>query len=65
MAVEFLLVLFFQTEDDLNGARVHGGLSSGGAKNTGSVLKDVGGDGLAIHGVLSDTFLVAAHLRGE
>lgn len=65
MAVEFLLVLFFQAEDDLNGARVRGGLSSGGTKDTGGVLEDVGGDDLTIHGVFSNTFLVAAHLRGK
>lgn len=65
MTVEFLLVLFFQTKDDLNGTRVHGGLPSGGAKNTSGVLEDVRGDGLAIHGVFSNTFLVTAHLRGE
>jgi hypothetical protein len=65
MAVEFLLILLFQAEDDLNGTRVHGGLPSGGAENTGGVLEDVRSDGSAIHGVFSDTFLVAAHLRGE
>lgn len=65
MAIEFLLVLFFQTEDDLNRTRVHGGLASRGAKNTGGVLEDVRGDGLAIYCVFGDTFLVTAHLHGE
>ena len=64
MAVQFLLVLFLQAENDLNGAGVHGGLSSVGTNHTGGVLKDVCGDRLAVDGVLSDTFLVTAHLRG-
>jgi hypothetical protein len=63
MAVEFLLVLFFKTKDDLNGTGVHGGLSSWGTENTGGVLEYVRGDGLAVHGVFGDTLLVTAHLR--
>lgn len=63
MAIELLLILFFQTKDDLNGAGVHGGFPSGGTENTCGVLEDVSGDSLPIHGVFSDTFLVAAHLR--
>lgn len=65
MAVEFLLVLFFQTEDDLYGTRVHGSLPSRGAENTGGVLEDVGRDSLATDGVFGDTFLVAAHLHDK
>lgn len=64
MAVQFLLVLFFKAKDDLNGARMHGGLSSVGANDTGGVLKNVRSDWLAIYGVFSDAFLVAAHLNG-
>lgn len=44
---------------------MHGGLSSRGAENTGGVLEDVRGDGLAVHGVFSDTLLVTTHLYGE
>ena len=64
MAVEFLLVLFFQTEDDLDRAGVHSSFPSGGAKNTGGILEDVRSHGLAVHGVFGDTFLIAAHLHG-
>jgi len=64
MAVQFLLVLFFKAEDDLNRTGVHGSLSSVGTNNTGGVLEDVRGDCLAIDGVFSDTFLVTAHLCG-
>jgi hypothetical protein len=64
MAVQFLLVLFFKAKYDLNGAGVHGGLSSFGTNNAGGVLENVRGDRLAIDGVFGDTFLVAAHLQG-
>jgi hypothetical protein len=62
VAVKLLLVLFFETKDDLDGAGVHGGLPSGGTENIGGKFKDVRSHGLAIHGVFSNTFLVTAHL---
>jgi len=65
VAVEFLLVLFFQTEDDLDRAGVHSSFPSGGAENTGGVLENVRSHGFAVHSVFGDTFLVAAHLHGE
>ena len=65
MAVQFLLVLFFETEDDLNGTGVHGGLPTVGTNNAGGILENMRGDRLAIDGVFSDAFLVAAHLRGH
>jgi len=64
MAVQFLLVLFFKAEDDLNRTGVHRGLSRFGTNNTGGILKNVRSDRFAIDGVFSNTFLVAAHLRG-
>ena len=65
MAVEFLLVLLFETEDDLNGTSVTGSLPGRCAEYAGGVLEDVRGDGLAIHCVFSDALLVTAHLRDE
>ena len=64
MAVQLLLVLFFETEDNLNRAGVHRGLSRFGANNAGGVLEDVGGNRLAVDGVFGDAFLVATHLCG-
>jgi len=64
MAVQFLLVLFFEAKDDLNRTGVHGGLSSGGTNNTGGVLENVRGDCPAIDGVFGDPFLVTTHLSG-
>jgi len=64
MAVQFLLVLFFETKNNLNGAGVHRGLSRVGTNDTGGVLEDVRGNRLAVDGVFGDAFLVATHLRG-
>lgn len=63
MAIQFLLVLFFEAENDLNGTGLHGGLPRWGAEDASGVLEYVRRDSLAIHGVLGDTFLVATHLR--
>jgi hypothetical protein len=41
---------------------VHGGLSSVGTNNTRRVFEDVRSDSLAINGIFSNPFLVAAHL---
>ena len=62
MAVQFLLVLFFKTEDNLNGTGVHRGLSRFGTNNAGGVLEDVRGNRFAVDGVFGDAFLVATHL---
>ena len=62
MAVQLLLVLFFEAKDYLNGTGVHGGLSNVGTNNARGVFKDVRSDCLAIDGIFSDPFLVAAHL---
>jgi hypothetical protein len=64
MAVQLLLVLLFEAKDDLNGTGVHGGLSSVGTNNTRRVFEDVRSDSLAINGIFSNPFLVAAHLSG-
>jgi len=62
MAVQFLLVLFFEAKDDLNGTGVHGGFSSVGTNNTRGVFENVRSDCLAVDGIFSDPLLVAAHL---
>ena len=64
MAVQFLLVLFFETKYDLNRAGVHRGLPRFGTNNAGGVLEDVRGNRLAVDGVFGDAFLVATHLCG-
>ena len=64
MAVQLLLVLFFEAKDDLNGTGVHGGLSGVSTNNTRGVFENVRSDRLAVDGIFSDSFLVAAHLSG-
>jgi len=62
MAIQLLLVLFFEAKYDLNGAGVHGGLPSVGTNNTRCVFEDMRSDWLVIDGIFSDPFLVATHL---
>ena len=62
MTVQFLLILFLETKDNLDGAGVHGGLPCVGTDDAGGVLEDVCSNCLSIDGVFGDTFLVTTHL---
>jgi hypothetical protein len=61
MTVEFLLVLFLETENDLNGASASGDLASIGYDDLRGVLEDMCSDILSVDRVLGNTLLVAAH----
>jgi hypothetical protein len=62
MAVELLLVLLLEAENDLHRTRSHGHLTGITDNDIGRILHDVCSDILAPDGVLGDTILVTAHL---
>jgi len=61
MAIQLLLVLFFQAEDDLDGTGTSGNLASVGYNDLRCVFEHVGCHVLSSNGVFGDTLLVAAH----
>lgn len=63
MTVQFLLLPFFKTKDDME-LDMHGRLSRHGVVRIDSALEDVGSDNLATHSLFDETFFVASHLGG-
>jgi hypothetical protein len=63
MAVQFLLVLFLQAKDDLDGNGARRDLSSVSHHDVGRVLEDVRCHIFAGNRVLRNTVLVATHLN--
>lgn len=61
MGIKLLLVLFFEAEEDLNGACTSGDFSCVRDDDLGSILKDVSGDVLAVDRVFGNTLLIAPH----
>ena len=65
MAVQFVLLLFFKTKDNMK-LEFHLGLSSVGIGRSNGVLEDMCGDILAVLSSGFDVgFFVAFHLRGR
>lgn len=61
MAIQLLLVLFFQTKDDLYRASTSGHLACLGHDDLRSVLENMGGDIFAGDAVFGNALLVATH----
>jgi len=61
--VEFLLVLLFKAEDDLDGNAASGDFASLADDNLRGVLEDMCGDVFASNRVFRNSFLIATHQR--
>ena len=63
MRVEFLLVLLFKAENNLNRARALGYLASVCDNDRRSVLKNVRSNILACNGIFGNALLIKTHLQ--